>query len=88
MIVFQLAYSSYMVVHMSAVNLHTEGVYRCEVSNEFPVFDTVSRSVKLKVVWSGKMEKVGYNENVQFQQFPRGHSSPHPYLFWCLQGTK
>ena len=49
-VVLQLAYSSYKTVHISSVNLHTEGIYRCEVSNEFPVFDTVSRSVRLKVV--------------------------------------
>ena len=53
----QLAYSSYKTVHISSVNLHTEGIYRCEVSNEFPVFDTVSRSVKLDVVGEGKTRK-------------------------------
>ena len=45
-----LAYSNYKTVHMSSVSLDTRGVYRCEVSNEFPVFNTVSQSVHLHVV--------------------------------------
>jgi len=45
-----LAYSSYSTVHIPSVSLATEGIFRCEVSNEFPVFDTVSQSIKITVV--------------------------------------
>ena len=39
------AYSSYHTVYLSLVDPTTFGVYRCQVSNEFPVFDTISKTV-------------------------------------------
>ena len=37
-------------MRLSPIIFETEGIYRCEVSNEFPVFDTVSKAEILKVV--------------------------------------
>jgi hypothetical protein len=59
-------------VHISSVNLHTEGIYRCEVSNEFPVFDTVSRSVKLNVVGKEKSRKIVLIVNFFNSAIPSG----------------
>lgn len=45
-----LASSTSNSVRLSPITFETEGIYRCEVSNEFPVFDTVSKAEILKVV--------------------------------------
>jgi len=43
-------YRSYNKINLNQVDLKTGGVFRCEVSNEFPDFHTVSQSVDLRVV--------------------------------------
>ena len=42
--------SSSGLVRLYPVTLESGGIYRCEVSNEFPDFDTVSRAEILSVV--------------------------------------
>merc|ERR1719350_1802067 len=43
-------YRSYNKIKLNQVDLKTGGVFRCEVSNEFPDFHTVSQSIDLRVV--------------------------------------
>ena len=47
---FQKSVSGSGLVRLSPVTLDTGGVFRCEVSNEFPDFDTVSTAEILSVV--------------------------------------
>ena len=55
----QHVYSSYNKVHISSVTVDSGGIYRCEVSNEKPDFETVSKSVQLAV--TGKYSSLALN---------------------------
>ena len=46
----QISESSFDTVELSSISFQSAGVYRCEVSNEFPDFDTVSKAEILSVV--------------------------------------
>lgn len=54
--IFQKSVSGSGLVRLSQVTLDTGGVFRCEVSNEFPDFDTVTTAEILNVV--GERENV------------------------------
>jgi len=44
------SYRNFNKMQLNHVDMETGGVFRCEVSNEFPDFHTVSKSVELRVV--------------------------------------
>ena len=54
------------------MSLVSQGVYRCEVSNEFPNFLTVSKSVNLEVIGEFKPLDVSSHELSYFLAIPRG----------------
>jgi len=85
-----LAYSNRNTVHLSTVSLSSNGIYRCEVSNEFPDFDTVSQSVQLTVVaipsgpkLSSLPQTVDVGDHLQVNCSTSG-SLPEPTIQWYL----
>ena len=49
-VLLQISESRFDTVELSSISFQSAGVYRCEVSNEFPDFDTVSKAEILSVV--------------------------------------
>ena len=79
--------SSANTVRLSLISFQSAGIYRCEVSNEFPDFDTVFKTKILSVVGRNTNSTGGFNSKVALQQFPLDHSYPQ-HLFSSLQGTQ
>ena len=53
--------SSSSVVRLSGITLDTGGIYRCEVSNEFPDFDTITTAEILSVVGECCQDKLDHS---------------------------
>jgi len=73
--------------------LETEGAYRCEVSNEFPDFDTVGRAQLLRVVAiptgpriSGAPAAARPGDRIQLNCSLAG-SLPAPTIHWYINKT-
>ena len=79
--------SSSNTVKLSSISFKSAGVYRCEVSNEFPDFDTISKAEILSVVGRHANKIWSFNLKVSPQQFPLGHSYPQ-HLSRYLLGTR
>ena len=52
--------SSSSVVRLNGITLDTGGIYRCEVSNEFPDFDTITSAEILSVVGECCQDKLDH----------------------------
>ena len=82
------AYSSYHTVYLFLVDPTTFGVYRCQVSSDFPVFDTVSKTVMAaiptgSIITPATHSYVAVSDPVQLNCSISG-SFPKPTITWYV----